>query len=926
MSATNPQLPVPSSRQNSRNTRMVWCECRLPLWRGSRHRITKKQRRRHEQACLIQHIPFTDLDAALVDEAASHNRTNDIHSNTSSNPNVEPGTHNPQDLDMHQDQEEDDVRIPNVTDWLEDITAVDTDINRGFETAADDLEFKALEMFDAFVGTPRARVKKMREAITKHYGVDIGDPIRKGRQAVDDLLGDVITPITIPCCSDGCVAYTGRLLAASQCPSCGKQRFNQDGNVVYSFQYIPLLPRLRLQYSDAKRSKQLTSYRASFNPAQTDNGHRNDVFDGDWFRECWLAGYFQDNRHLALRLTLDAIGTVKHPKKRQTVTPVVLHLLNLHPSIREDASNALTAYLIPGGFNKDFADTWLDPLVTELLELHSGVNVHDGESQRDFMLKAHVILVTGDGPAIADVMGTKSPGKSKQSCRMCPFTGTQGRAGRYYYPNNGELQPALHRDMRDQIERLEHHRTTATSQQHYANILRDLGVTCRSILMDLPTVHFPRSFPIDTMHSMNHNIPKSMFKLWKGAKYQQRGQGVPRHPWVISESDWELVDQSLLASRATVPARVGTAPRGTSSFGNWTTHEWRSHFMTYGAPALHRYLQEPYALNFLRYRQLLHYTSVRNFTSTDILKVESLAASFVDEYENLYYYGDFELLPSCTIQYHYLLHLGQNIRDFGPPSCFAQWTLERFLRTIRRFSTATAYKHRSAEINMLNREQRLHAQWHFKGQYTVTSDDHLLYADDSLSLSHQLVDRTSKTMDPRWQRELQKVDDPLASWHTGTHTSELVLYRGLILPSGAKVGTFSPTHQRLVSRNNSLVMYYADPPATAQRETVQLSFGTVVVLFEEPTNSSQWAGIARYRKVKSPSHHPPRPRMFDEHDTDFFCIPIHQIVDLVGAAQVYYRRGALIEKHLFLVDKHSRSEEDVPQHVSRIGSGLAAIY
>lgn len=66
--------------------------------------------------------------------------------------------------------------------------------------------------------------------------------------------------------------------------------------------------------------------------------------------------------------------------------------------------------------------------------------------------------------------------------------------------------------------------------------------------------------------------------------------------------------------------------------------------------------------------------------------------------------------------------------------------------------------------------------------------------------------------------------------------------------------------------------------------------------------------------------------MFNEHDTDFFCIPIDRIVDLVGAAQVYYLRGASTEKHLFLVDKHGYSEEDVPQHIARIGSGLAATY
>jgi hypothetical protein len=64
-----------------------------------------------------------------------------------------------------------------VTDWLEDITAVDTDINRGFKTAADNLEFKALEMFNAFISTLRARVKKMRKAITKHYSVNISNLI-----------------------------------------------------------------------------------------------------------------------------------------------------------------------------------------------------------------------------------------------------------------------------------------------------------------------------------------------------------------------------------------------------------------------------------------------------------------------------------------------------------------------------------------------------------------------------------------------------------------------------------------------------------------------------------------------------------------------------------------------------------------------------
>ena len=81
-------------------------------------------------------------------------------------------------------------------------------------------------------------------------------------------------------------------------------------------------------------------------------------------------------------------------------------------------------------------------------------------------------------------------------------------------------------------------------------------------------------------------------------------------------------------------------------------------------------------------------------------------------------------------------------------------------------------------------------------------------------------------------------------------------------------------------------MYYVDLPANSQRDTVQLSFGTVVTLFMDPANFSQWAGIVRYRKVQPASlkDHLPQPRMFDEDNNDVIWISVDRIVDLVGAA------------------------------------------
>jgi hypothetical protein len=109
---------------------------------------------------------------------------------------------------------------------LDDITAVNTDNNGGLEISAHDLDSRALDMFDAFIGTLRARVKKIREAITKHYGVDIGDPTRTGRRAIDNLLRDIVVPMNLPCCADGCVAFTSRLQAASDCLSCRKHQYS----------------------------------------------------------------------------------------------------------------------------------------------------------------------------------------------------------------------------------------------------------------------------------------------------------------------------------------------------------------------------------------------------------------------------------------------------------------------------------------------------------------------------------------------------------------------------------------------------------------------------------------------------------------------------------------------------------------------------
>ena len=54
---------------------------------------------------------------------------------------------------------------------------MDTNADRGSNTKilTHNVELRALDMFNAFTSTLRARIKKMRKAISKHYSVNISN-------------------------------------------------------------------------------------------------------------------------------------------------------------------------------------------------------------------------------------------------------------------------------------------------------------------------------------------------------------------------------------------------------------------------------------------------------------------------------------------------------------------------------------------------------------------------------------------------------------------------------------------------------------------------------------------------------------------------------------------------------------------------------
>ena len=111
----------------------------------------------------------------------------------------------------------------------------------------------------------------------------------------------------------------------------------------------------------------------------------------------------------------------------------------------------------------------------ELKELQAGISTFDSFRKQEFTLRANLVVVSGrlslhpcvlllttclgDGPAIAEAIGMKTPGNAKVPCRFCYITATKSTTTshtHYYIPHtptqaNGGL--IIREDLRWEIER-----------------------------------------------------------------------------------------------------------------------------------------------------------------------------------------------------------------------------------------------------------------------------------------------------------------------------------------------------------------------------------------------------------------------------------------------------------------------------------------
>jgi hypothetical protein len=106
----------------------------------------------------------------------------------------------------------------------------------------------------------------------------------------------------------------------------------------------------------------------------------------------------------------------------KTAWPIILFNYNLPPEEWFLKQNIISIGVIPGPKKPCDFDSFLQPLVQELLQLEIGVSAFDAITKVVFLLHAYLIVVFGDILAISIIIHMKGH-NTISPCHMCTIKG-----------------------------------------------------------------------------------------------------------------------------------------------------------------------------------------------------------------------------------------------------------------------------------------------------------------------------------------------------------------------------------------------------------------------------------------------------------------------------------------------------------------------
>jgi hypothetical protein len=366
---------------------------------------------------------------------------------------------------------------------------------------------------------------------------------------------------------------------------------------------------------------------------------------------------------------------------------------------RYKSDNFAPLGLCPGPKQPRDFDSFLLPFLQELRQLGHGVPSYDAHTKTSFLLKAHLVLVTGDTPAISKLFHLNGH-SAKLPCQVCYIEGVQyktpflyqkgdkkglpGENTRYYYP---VTNPTRSRSMRISVPRFQQSLADIPRRDNesylgdgYASLAdselaKASGINGVSPLAFLPTISFPSSVPLNLMHLIHLGFARDMCALLSGQYFRSarlNSEQLEAGRGCMTVKDWEALGIDMANIKA--PVSWGRYPRNIQKYIKGFKAEELSNFL------LHYLLP----LSFGRvhdsvYRQLQRLVLILSLATSyelefqEIEEVETHLMIFSKWFYETYYQYNQDQLPVCKYTIHLLLYLADHLKDWGPTCYYWQY-------------------------------------------------------------------------------------------------------------------------------------------------------------------------------------------------------------------------------------------------------------
>jgi hypothetical protein len=415
------------------------------------------------------------------------------------------------------------------------------------------------------------------------------------------------------------MAFTGEFSECESCLICNEPRRDAQGRPRKVSYHYEIIPRLQGMFQDPEQSRALNRDNA---PHNNNPDLLADKFDGDYFRELSqrtvkVQGidightYFSDGRDQSLAISLDGFTffeTVgKHVTKTKYNTWLIIGILdNLDPLTRTRRKNIMILGVIPGPGSPKNLNSFLHWLQRDLHLLSIGILSWDAAKREYFLLRAYLLWLFGDMPAIAHIMNMKGH-NGICPCRACYIRGSRNISGgkTNYYPvlwnpdgNHLDITTLLtqnHRDHQSFVEDLAEIEETRRTQSAAAlkRLLKDTGINGWTFLYEIDSVDLPRSCVHDFMHLAALNTIPNYVKIWTGNFPQLDGAGGDSG-YLINDEDWKEVARRTEDANRLIPYAFSRAIPNLVQRVGMTADAWFFWYLFIAPYALHGILKEPY--------------------------------------------------------------------------------------------------------------------------------------------------------------------------------------------------------------------------------------------------------------------------------------------------------------------------------------------